>query len=213
MLAALCILEAVMLASSLSLDTFVAGLAYGSNRIRIPALSVQIINAVCCGILGASLLAGNLVRQHLPGWLTSAICFAILMVLGLVKLLDSATKAFIRRHSGLKKEMRFSLFSLKFILKLYADPQEADVDASKTISPMEAASLAIALSLDGMAVGFGAALGHVNGWAVILASLIANTFGMMFGCHLGNKIARTSSVNLSWLSGAVLIVMAIAKLF
>lgn len=71
------------------------------------------------------------------------------------------------------------MFNFRFVLRLYADPEMADQDCSKTISPGEALSLAAALSLDGLAVGFGAALGEVNAWAVILCSLATNMLAVM----------------------------------
>ena len=43
----LVILEAALIASSLSIDAFSAGFAYGSGKTRIPMLSVQIINNDC----------------------------------------------------------------------------------------------------------------------------------------------------------------------
>ena len=49
----------------------------------------------------------------------------------------------------------------------------------KNISPAEAASMAIALSLDGLAVGFGAALGGVSWLAVILLSLVTGMFAII----------------------------------
>lgn len=211
------ILEAVVLASSLSMDAFVASFAYGSNKIKIPMASVQVINIVCSGILGISILIGSFVRPYLPEWLAVAICFTILFVLGAVKLLDSVTKSIIRKHTRLNKELnkeiKFSMFNFKFILNLYADPEEADVDASKLISPAEAAALAVSLSLDGMAVGFGAAVGNVNGLAVVLASLAAGTPAVMLGSYIGNKIAGKLPFNLSWLSGIILIALAFLKLF
>jgi len=205
-------LEAAALSSSMSLDTFVAGFAYGSNRIRIPFLSVQIINVVCSAMLGIAILVGTVVRQFLPARLTAAICFLILFALGVCKLLDSLTKALIRKRAHLEKQLSFSMFNLKFILKLYADPEAADVDASRVISPAEAATLAVALSLDGIAVGFGAALGHVNGLAVFLLSFVTDMIGVMLGAFVGQKIAHKLRLNLSWLSGVVLIALAILKL-
>ena len=99
------------------------------------------------------MLAGSLIRGLIPQSLTTAICFVLLFILGLVKLLDSLTKSIIRKHNNLEKQIHFSLLNFRFVLSLYADPEKADRDHSKTISPGEAASLAIALSLDGMAVG------------------------------------------------------------
>lgn len=206
------IATAIVLALSCSLDAFAAAFAYGSNRIRIPMFSNQIINLICSSILGISLWIGVFVRQYLPAWLAIGISFTILLILGAVKLLDSVTKAIIRKHSNISRELKFSVFNFKFILQLYADPEAADVDASRVISPKEAAVLAISLSLDGMAIGFGAALGDINVLAAILASLITNMAAVTFGSIVGNKIARKLNFNLSWLSGAILIILAIIKL-
>ncbi|NYB73794.1 sporulation membrane protein YtaF [Sedimentibacter hydroxybenzoicus DSM 7310] len=206
------LLEAASLASALSIDAFIASFAYGSNKIKVPMLSIQIINLVCSCILGISIVAGTLIKQYIPDWLTIAICFTILFVLGVTKLLDSIIKSFIKKYNNFNKEISFSMFNLKFILNLYANPEDADIDASRTISPMEAASLAIALSLDGFTVGFGAALGNINGLAVFLSSLITDMVAVVLGVYLGNKIARKLYFNLSWLSGIVLIILAFLKL-
>jgi len=141
------------------------------------------------------------------------ICFAILIILGIAKILDSFTKSFIRKHKNLNKKIKFSFFNIKFILNLYADPEKADIDLSKILSPAEAVALAVSLSLDGLAVGFGAALGNVNGLAVFIFSLITDAFAVMFGCYIGNKIAKKVSFNLSWLGGVLLIALAVSKLF
>lgn len=207
------ILEAVMLASALSLDAFITSFAYGSKKIKIPFKSVQVINLICSSITGLSLFAGTIIRQYISDRLTIAISFTILFVLGMVKILDSITKAIIRKHNSLNKEISFSLFNLKFILNLYANPEDADIDKSKTLSPIEAVSLAIALSLDGITVGLGAALGNANGPAVFLCSLITDMAAIILGCFVGNKIANTTPFNLSWLSGLILVLLAFSKLF
>lgn len=204
--------EAVVLALALSMDAFFASFSYGSNRIRIPLRSVFVVNAVSATLLGTALLIGSVVRQYVPHWLTVMICFLILFILGMVKLLDSITKSIIRKHGGIQGNIKFSFLNFRFVLNLYADPESADVDQSKVISPMEAATLAVALSLDGMAVGFGAALGNVNGWAVICAAIVTDALAVIIGCWLGNKVAKKLPFNISWLSGILLIVMAFSKL-
>lgn len=208
----LLVLEAVILASSLSLDAFFASFAYGSNKIKLPLKSVLVIDLVCGGFLGLSVFLGKLIRPYLPPHISSVICFLILFAIGLVKLLDNMTKSIIRRHSGLSKDIRFSLLNLRFILCIYADPEKSDVDQSKSISVGEAFSLAVALSLDGMAVGFGAVLGNVSGAAVVLASLVTGAAAVLLGDYAGNRLASSMKYNISWLSGAVLIGMAVMKL-
>lgn len=205
------ILEAAVLASVLSMDAFIASFAYGSSKIKIPLNSQLVINLMCSSILGVSMAAGTVVRRFVPGWLTTAACFIVLFILGVTALMDSITKSIIRKHGSMSRNLKFSMFNFRFVLSLYADPEAADVDHSKTISPAEAASLAMALSLDGMAVGFGAALGNVNGWAVFFCSLITNALAVNLGTCLGNKAAKKLSFNISWLSGAILILMAVMK--
>lgn len=205
--------EAFILTLALAIDAFVASFGYGSNKIKIPFKSVQTINLICSAITGLGLFAGALVRAYIPSWLTTALCFIILFVLGAIKLLDSITKSIIRQHNNFNKEIAFSLFSMKFILHLYANPIEADVDGSKTLSTTEAASLAIALSLDGLTVGFGAAIGNIHIAAVILCALVTNALAVWLGCWMGNKIAKKIPMDFSFLSGIILIIMAFSKLF
>ena len=209
---ALMILEAVILASSLSLDAFFASFAYGSNKIKIPFSSAMIINLVCAVILGISLFLGAVIRPWLSPGLSSCICFLILFLIGMIKLLDNMTKSFIRKHGDLSKDIHFSLLNFKFVLNVYADPEKADADSSKSISPAEAFSLAIALSLDGMAVGFGAALGDVNSLAVFLSSLVTGAAAVLLGSLIGNKVASRLRFNISWLSGVILTILAVLNI-
>lgn len=201
-----------MLSIAISMDTFVASFAYGSNKIKIPFSSIQIINLICSLTLGIAFLLGNLLIQYIPERLTSLICFIILFILGMTKLLDSFAKSIIRKYNNITKRIQFSMFHFNFILSLYADPEQADVDNSKTISPLEAVSLAIALSLDGIAVGIGAALGNVNGFAAVFFTLIMGTVALVLGSYLGNKLAKKLSFNISWLSGAYLVILAFTKI-
>jgi len=212
------ILESMFLASSCSLDAFTASFAYGTKGVKIPFLSNQIINLICSSIFGISLWIGSAVRQYLPGWLTIGVAFTILFVIGLMKLLDSITKSIIRRHNqrnkdDLSREVKFTLFNFRFILNLYANPENADVNENKVISPAEAALLAVSLSLDGIAVGFGAALGNVNILAAFLISLVTDMLAVFVGCWLGNKLSRKLPFNMSWLSGVILMGLAVSKLF
>lgn len=207
------IAEAALIALALSLDSFTAGFAYGSNKIKIPFTSVTVINVICSVILGISLFAGSMVSPYLPEWLTLSVSFLILFIIGLVKLLDSISKSIIRKYSGFNKEITISMFNFKFILSLYADPENADMDDSKSISLKEAAMLALSLSLDGIAVGLGVGMTNVNILAVFLWSLVTDAVFIIWGCFIGNKVAQKLPFNTSWLSGAVLIGLAISKLF
>ena len=67
-------------------------------------------------------------------------------------------------------------------------------------------------SLDGLAAGFGAGLVAANFIQIIIFSLIVNIIAILGGCFVGNKIAEKTELNLSWLSGVTLILLAFLKL-
>ncbi|MCL2355505.1 MAG: sporulation membrane protein YtaF [Oscillospiraceae bacterium] len=209
---ALIVLQAAVVASSVSIDSFAAGFAYSSNKIKIPFSSILIINIIGSAFMGVGLLVGNTLQNFIPIWVTAWLAFGILFILGLVKLLDSITKSIIKKHSGINKEIKLSLFNFKFIIHLCANPEKADIDSSKVISWSEATAVAISLSLDGLAVGIGASLAGVSGLAVFLFSLITDPIAIMLGCFVGSSLAKKVAFNLSWIAGIVLILLAFSNL-
>lgn len=206
------ILEAVAIASALSVDAFVAGFAYGTKQIRLSHRSVLVINLICSAIVGLSLGLGSLVAMFIPEGVQRGLCFGLLFALGLIKLLDGITRSAIRKCGNLDGRLDFSLFSLRFVLHVYADPAAVDLDHSKSISVAEAASLALALSLDGAAAGFGAAMGKISIPAVVTASLAANQISLLLGSWLGERLSRRLNMSLGWLGGVILLLLALSKL-
>ena len=197
----------IFLMAALSLDAFAISMAYGTGKIRIPIKSILIINVIGSVILGASLYLGVAFRNVLPNpHLFSA---SILFVLGSIKIFDSTIKRLIRKTQG-ERQMAFSLWDINFILTIYANPKKADADSSRCISPKEAVALAIALALDNVAAGFGAGL-VANPLLLVGISLFTDPIAIFLGCALGVRLAKTG-LDLSWVSGVVLMVLAFAQL-
>ena len=107
----------------------------------------------------------------------------------------------------------FKVFDFKFVLQIYADEIKADYDNSKLLSAKEAFYLAIALSLDSLAVGFGSGLGYVNYAQVIILCFLVGIVCLRLGSQLGRHFANIMNVNLSWLSGVLLIILAFIRTF
>jgi putative sporulation protein YtaF len=202
----------LFLVLAVSIDSFAAALAYGSSGIRIPILSSIIMNGICSLILAASLFLGYLIFPVIPENLTKIICCLILSIIGIAKLCDSSIKVLIRRNKSIRRQIKFSLSSLHFILNIYADPEEADCDQSKSISIGEAAVLAVALSLDGTAVGFGAGLGGIDPLITALLCFAVGMAAVKVGSLIGEKIAHNSSRDFSWISGVLLLLIAFLNL-
>ena len=194
--------EILLLVTAVSADAFAASFAYGVGRIRIPFSSVTVITVVSAGMLLFSLLLGGVVRPFLPLGPAEGISFGILCLLGIIKLFDSTLKAFFRRHTTFRREW-----------KVYANPEEADSDRSHTLSPREAAPLAAALSLDGLAAGFGAGLTEINYPLTAVLSLLIGGGAVLLGAAAGRRAAEKLPFDLSWMGGALLIALAVIRLF
>jgi len=204
-------LEALTLAASLSLDAWVAAFAYGHRAIQIPKSAIAVISTVCGLSLAASLFLGSLFRVFLSQEVGTILSGLVLIGLGIVKLLEDGLKSWLRRR-GAYGQLGFSLFNLHFLLHVYIDPETADADASHRLNTGEAVSLALALSLDGLAVGFGAALGEVNALLAVLAVLAVTALALAVGEAVGRRLARQAKGSLSWLSGMLLVALGIGKL-
>lgn len=205
-------LETILLVLTLSLDAFVASIAYGANKIKIPCSSVFIINLVCSLFLGFSIFLGYGLKQFLPGNLAVILSFTILILLGIYYLLESFIKSYLKKKSQKNKNLKIKLFDIWIFIDIYVDETQADLNQSKNLNFKEAIYLGSTLSLDSLAVGFGSSLGSINYVHVISLSFFIGILALCGGLFIGEKLAQKSKVNLSWLSGMILIALAILKL-
>ena len=83
---------------------------------------------------------------------------------------------------------------------------------SSAAGPSKLEAEALALSLDGAAAGFGAALGQASIPAVVTASLIANQLTLLLGSWLGERLSKRFNMSLGWLGGVILVLLAFGKL-
>lgn len=204
-------LESLILVCSLYIDSFVASVAYGTSKIHIPKLSAIIINLVCTGTLAFALFLGSIVKNFLPSKLPSILSFSLLISLGIYRIFEYIFKSHISKRVLLDEPLNFKLFDFNFVLKVYSDEVKADFDKSKSLSPKEAFYLALALSLDSIAVGFSSSLCNINYIEVLILCIIIGFMAISIGVFVGKKFADKVHVELSWLSGALLIVLAFLR--
>ena len=197
-------LQSLLLVFSLCLDTFVASIAYGTDKIKIPFYSSIIINLVCSSFLGIALFLGDLLNNFMPINVATYLSFFLLLGLGIYRVFEVFCKKYIKKFSNKDKPLTFKVFDFKFVLQIYADEIKADYDNSKLLSAKEAFSLA---------VGFGSGLGYVNYAQVIILCFLVGIVCLRVGSQLGRHFANIINVNLSWLSGVLLIILAFIRTF
>lgn len=121
-------------------------------------------------------------------------------------------KSAILKGRDRRKNLCFSFSGLHFILTVYADPGEADADENSVLSPAEALSVGVAMSLDSAAAGLGAGFSDFPLVPTLLAVFLAGAAAVRLGCALGTILSRRVKLELSWVSGVMLIVLAVGKL-
>lgn len=204
-------LASLLLVSSLCIDSFVASISYGTSKIRIPPLSVIIINLVCTATLACSLLIGSIFKSFLPGDLPVILGFMLLMALGIYRLFEYIFKSYISKCSKSDSPLKFKIFDFQFVLQVYANEIKADFDNSKSLNIKESFYLALALSLDSLAVGFGSSLCNINYTQVLILCFVIGILCVSLGVFIGRKFAQKLHLELSWLSGVLLILLAILR--
>ena len=204
-------LQALVLVLALAVDAFACSFGYGASKIKIPFKSVIVISGGCTVLLGIGLFLGAMINNILPYEAAGWIAFTILFILGVIKIFDSIIKRVIRTKNGIDKDINFSLFNLGFVLRIYADPEFADTDYSKELTPKESIPLAVALGLDGLSVGIGIGLALINPALILSLTFISGILAIIFGVWLGNKVAKKITTDLSWVAGVILIIIAILE--
>ena len=205
-------LESLLLVFSLCVDAFVASFAYGTNKIKIPVVSNIILTSISTLFLMLSIALGSLIHGLISEKLAHIICFIILFLLGFLRVFEGFLKNYLNKKALSPHNIEVTLFNFKLVLNVYADVTLADLDHSKSLSTKEALYLGTALSLDSLIVGFGAALAPISFLQITLFSIIFNFFAIAIGAFIGSKCAEKLDIDLSWLSGLILMILALLKI-
>ena len=192
-------------------DTFLASLSYGSGGIKIPLSSAVILSSVSTLMLSLSVSLSHVLMGYIPAGMCAVLSFTILFAIGAVQLFQKGLKSLLKKHSGSGK-LSFRLLDIGFVVSVYIDETRADSDRSKTLSPKESLSLAAALSMDSISGGIGAGFSEINVLRITVISLALCMLSVFLGSFLGSRISRRGR-DMSWVSGAILMVLALVKLF
>lgn len=204
-------LHILILVSALCIDTFVASAAYGTNQIYLSPKQIAAINGICSLCLGVSLLFGTLIDSWIPEAFTKEICFFSLLLLGFMKLSDSAIRQYLKHHKNMHKDIQLHFSQLQFIIKIYGNPVTADADQNHSLSWRELIFFSIALSIDSLVSGTMAAFLKIPILLTVLAAFLMGEFFTYLGLFLGQKISSHCPKDLSWVSGLLFIILAIIR--
>ncbi|HIW34037.1 MAG TPA: sporulation membrane protein YtaF [Candidatus Paenibacillus intestinavium] len=230
-----------ILAIAVSLDSFGVGITYGLRKITIPFLSIIIISCFSGAVIGVSMQAGTWLTAYLSPQLANDVGATILVLIGLWALYQyfqslkgqrSEQSHNEDKHNELENDrsehnvmnvvslqttatvFRVELKRLGLVIQILRTPQTADFDSSGTISSSEAIMLGIALSLDALGAGIGAALLGLHPVVTPIIIAICSALFLIVGTKTGTKLAHIPIVKyFSGLPGLLLIILGISKFF
>ena len=204
----------LILAISLSIDSFGVGITYGVRNTKIPLFPKLILFFISFLAVFCSVYICNILLNFFPIFFSKIFGTFLLIIMGIFIIYQSQNK---KAKKTLKpKVYNFFIKSLGITIKIIRNPLNSDLDDSKTIDCMEAIYLGIALSIDSICTGIGLSLLGTN--SILFPCMVA-TCQIMFlslGNILGKKIKSASLLPencWSLLSGILLILIGLLKLF
>ncbi|MBS4536547.1 manganese efflux pump [Clostridium sp. D2Q-14] len=208
-------IETILIASSICIDSFALAVTYGIKKIRIPILILFAIDLFSIIILGMSVFFGHIVRQFITNFTATLLSSIILIILGSLLILEGYIKHLAttkNREDSEKSLVKFQIPKLGIIVDIALDVTKADLDVSGDICLKESLYIGIILSIDSLGVGFGYAIGGANIIYFLIFVFLINFISLLGGSLLGERIKQyKSQLKTSFLAGIILITLSILK--
>ena len=204
-----------LLVLAVCIDSFATSITYGLGKIKIPFHCAFIINLISAVIFAVSLIFADFISDRLSLKTIKILSGGLLFTIGCLNLFLPFIKSILAHCKG-KELFNFYCVKKSILLVIFLDETKADLDKSKSLSIKEASFLGLALSVDSLASGFSGGLGISQGY-FIYGVLLCFFLGLI-GIKLGSRICEIISIkisnrlDLSFLSGILLIILGFAKL-
>lgn len=196
----------IFLALIVSIDTYLAAVAYCNSGIRIPPFSAAVINLIGAAVLGISLKFSEILGEFIPVSICRIAGISVLIFIGILTIMKSLIRSLVRQISE-RGELSLKMGKNPIVVKLYLDDTAADFDNSKILSAAEAAALALASSFDSAAMGLSSGFDNIRPLITSAFAFICGFMAIFLGNLTGRKISSLRH-DFSWVGGVMLILFA-----
>lgn len=202
------LLTSIFFALALSIDGFGMGLSYGLRRMRITFFPLSII-CISSGLaITISMCCGGFLASFLAERVAAVLGAVLLMLVGMWIVRQNYFLTLLGPYLSRLDAERVGL-----VLEILIEPKRADLNRSGEIEANEAVLLGVALALDAIGAGFGAALaGYSLVWTPILVAVVEF---LMINCGLllGRKLSFGEfNKALTFVPGVMIILLGLVKL-
>ncbi len=136
----------------------------------------------------------------------------MLAAIGIAKLLESLIRSIAKKHPSLMGNWGCQIKQINIIFTVYLSPEEANRKDLQVLSAKEALLLSLALSLDSVLVGMAFPAADIPRLALFFSAALFNLLLFVAGCLFGRLLFRMLRIDLSWLSGLCLLLLAFRAL-
>lgn len=212
-------LNAIILATSVSIDSLGIGITYGIRKTKISSIAKVILFCISFVITSVSIVIGNVISQIFPVSITKFIGVFLLVGMGIWIIYQSITpkqEVQEKQSKSIPKTYHIFLKSLGITIKIIQDPISSDLDHSKMIDAKEACYLGLALSIDSICVGIGSSIIGISSFFFPVLVAIFQLIFLSFGITIGKRVISSFPIpdNVwSIISGILLIGIGISRFF
>jgi putative sporulation protein YtaF len=194
---------------AVTLDSLSAGLTYGTRKVHVGVLSFCILVFVPALFITASRQIGAILAHLFPPQLIPVISFVILSLLGISKLFESLIRHIAHKSPNFARNWGCKIKQLNIIFTVYLSPEDANQDDLQVLSAGEALLLSLSLSLDSILTGMAFTGADIPLLWLFLLAAACSLFFFLLGYLLGRFLCHLLHVDLSWLSGLFLLLLAV----
>lgn len=212
------LLSYIILALSVSIDSFGIGITYGIRNTKICRSAKIILFMISIIVTSLSIKLGILLDNCFPHIVTKLIgaCFLILMGLWIIYQALGPKKDVTLVKAPTPTVYKFMIKFLGITVQIIRNPIFSDLDSSKKIDWKEAIYLGICLSIDSICIGIcSSMIGYQSYLLAILVALFQLVF-LSLGRLIGEKLFYIFNIpeNIwSTLSGVFLICIGFSRFF
>lgn len=197
---------------AVSIDSVTAGLTYGTANVRIKPAAYALLICVPAAFITLSNEFGILLFSFLPKDALPILSFVVFFLLASGKLLESLIRHLARKYPSLAKNWGLKIKQVNIIFTVYLSPEDANKEDTQVLTAKEALLLSLALSLDSILVGMAFNIVTIPLPLLFSTAAFMNYLFFSAGYGIGRTVSSRSHVDLSWLSGVFLLLLALLSL-
>lgn len=206
------IMPVLLFMFAVSIDSLTAGFSYGTSKVRIKPLSAVFLVFIPSVSITLMTGIGTLLFSFIPVRIFSVLSFLLLFFLACEKLIESLIRHLAGKYPNNVGNWAYKIKQVNIIFTIYFSPEDANKQDVQVLSAKEALFLSLALSLDSILASMAFSCQVSSLFFFFLLAIFFHFFLFLSGYMLGLAVSSKFTIDLSWLSGLFLLLLALCTL-